>query len=244
MLLNKCCRNMFKPRIYVKWQRLGDLGSFIGREAESVNLSFRVIFYQYWIFLLLLFGTTTAVRQGLPVSLLGVTFSDSLITHSRIVSRRSIWGLNPWRACCWVVRVDDGTTKPANTGLRIHTLNSSSTCWLRGRQLRFTRNRHFERITRSVSWSVPPTVPPIPRTRFVYSDDIGSACRCKHYHSCSVQMDSRTHSLSTVCRFCLCRDEDKLIPLSILTDKSLTLQDMELFTWQSKRGPRCTNTLK
>uniref|UniRef100_A0A8W7PZP9 Protein krueppel n=1 Tax=Anopheles coluzzii TaxID=1518534 RepID=A0A8W7PZP9_ANOCL len=43
-------------------------------------------------------------------------------------------------------------------------------------------------------------------------------------------MDSRTHSLSTVCRFCLCRDEDKLIPLSILTDKSLTLQDMELFT--------------
>lgn len=56
-------------------------------------------------------------------------------------------------------------------------------------------------------------------------------------------MDSRTHSLSTVCRFCLCRDEDKLIPLSILTDKSLTLQDMELFTGIQVRGEQPPHVL-
>uniref|UniRef100_A0A182PY74 Protein krueppel n=1 Tax=Anopheles epiroticus TaxID=199890 RepID=A0A182PY74_9DIPT len=43
-------------------------------------------------------------------------------------------------------------------------------------------------------------------------------------------MDSRACSITTICRFCLCRDEDKLMPLSLLTDKSLSIEDIELFT--------------
>uniref|UniRef100_A0A182JWQ2 Protein krueppel n=1 Tax=Anopheles christyi TaxID=43041 RepID=A0A182JWQ2_9DIPT len=43
-------------------------------------------------------------------------------------------------------------------------------------------------------------------------------------------MDPRSRSFSTICRFCMCRDMNKLIPLSILTEKTLTIQDIELFT--------------
>ena len=44
-----------------------------------------IFWFSMVIFFFFFFGTTIFVRQGMPVPLVGLVYSDLLITHSRIV---------------------------------------------------------------------------------------------------------------------------------------------------------------